>query len=208
MKKLTAGASTKVIGFVIALLASSAQAVPTLFFNGTIGYEASSSRLTVASDLTGTADIFPSPALQGTLNFEAELLSTFFGSGYNIGSFGTIASQNDITVFDANSNLLLSGNFSSLSMSGSDNADNGSIFGELTSTGGSLAADFGIGNILALQFNLAGTVFNSSMYNTDFTGLIDGNIQGVPEPSLLALLSMGILMTGFGFTTKKSRTSL
>lgn len=199
---------TKAIGFIIALSTMSAQAVPTFFFNGTIGYDASSTRLSVVSDLTATADIFPAPAIQGTLNFDADLISTFFGSGFNIGSFGTISGQDDIRVLDANSDVLLTGNFSSLTMSGSDNSDSGTIFGDLTSTGGLLAAEFGIGNVLALQFNL-NTTFNSEMFKRNFAGLIDGNIQGqnivnVPEPSLLALLSMGVLL--IGFAGKKSRT--
>lgn len=201
---------TKAIGFIIALATTSAQAVPTLYFNGTIGYDATSTRLSVISDLTGTADIFPAPPLQGKLNFDADLISTFFGYGYNIGSFSTISGQDDITVLDANSMVLLTGNFSSLTMSGGDDSDSGTIFGDLTSTGGLLAAEFGVGNILALQFNL-NTTFNSTMFNSDFAGLIDGNIQGekvvnAPEPSLLALLSMGVLL--IGFAGKKSRTSL
>ena len=199
---------TKAIGFIIALATTSVQAVPTLYFNGTIGYDASSTRLSVVSDLTATADVFPAPAIQGTLNFDADLISTFFGFGYNIGSFGTISGQDDIRVLDANSDVLLTGNFSSLTMSGSDNSDSGTIFGDLTSTGGLLAAEFGIGNLLALQFNLS-TTFNSEMFKSNFAGLIDGNIQGqnvvnVPEPSLLVLLSMGVLL--IGFAGKKSRT--
>jgi hypothetical protein len=201
---------TKAIGFIIALATTSAQAVPTLYFNGTIGYDAASTRLSVVSDLTGTADIFPAPPLQGTLSFDADLIGTYFGSGFNIGSFTTISGQDDIIVLDANSTVLLTGNFSSLTMSGSDNSDSGTIFGNLTSTGGLLAAEFDIGNVLALQFNL-NTTFNSEMFKSNFAGLIDGNIQGqnvvnVPEPSLLALLSMGVLL--IAFAGKKSRTSL
>ena len=201
---------TIAIGFILALATTSAQAVPTLYFNGTIGYDAASTRLSVISDLTGTADIFPAPPLQGTLSFDVDLISTFFGSGFNIGSFTTISGQDDITVLDANSTVLLTGNFSTLTMSGSDNSDSGTIFGDLTSTGGLLAAEYGLGNILALQFNL-NTTFNSTMFNHDFAGLIDGNIQGqnvvkAPEPPLLALLSMGALL--IAFAGKKSRTSL
>lgn len=199
---------TKAIGFIIALATTSAQAVPTLYFNGTVGYDASSTRLSVVSDLTGTGDIFPAPALQGSLNFDADLISTFFGSGFNIGNFATISGQDDIRVLDANADVLLTGNFSSLTMSGSDNSDSGTIFGNLTSTGGLLAAEFDIGNVLALQFNFSST-FNSEMFNSNFAGFIDGNIQGqnevnVAEPSLLALLSMGVLL--IGFASKKSRT--
>jgi len=205
MKNLIKG-----FGLIIALITSSAHAIPTLDFSGIIDYDARSQQLSVTSTLIDTHDISPVPTLDGTLNFDAALVSTYFGFGINIGSFGTIAGQDDITVKDADDNILLTGNFSSLTMSGTDNADRGSITGELMSTGGLLAAEFGTGNVLALQFNLGGTLFNSQMFETSFSGEINGDIEGqvveVPEPNMVALLSMGILL--IGFASRKSHRSL
>jgi hypothetical protein len=195
---------------VIALITSSANAIPTLDFSGIIDYDARSQQLSVTSTLIDTHDIFPAPALDGTLNFDAALVSTYSGFGINIGSFGTIAGQDDITVKDGDANILLTGNFSSLTMSGTDNADRGSITGELISTGGSLASEFGTGNLLALQFNLGGTLFNPQMFDSNFSGEINGDIEGrvveVPEPNMVALLSMGILL--IVFASRKSSRSL
>lgn len=191
---------------IVAFFTSSAHAIPTLDFSGLIEFDARSQQLSVTSTLIDTHDIFPVPTLDGTLNFDAELVSTYFGYGFNLGSFGTIAGQDDITVKDADDNILLTGNFSSLTMSGADDADRGSITGQLTSTGGLLAPEFGTGNVLALQFNLEGYLFNSQMFNNNFSGEINGDIEGVPEPSIVALLSMGILL--IGFANRKSNTSL
>jgi len=195
---------TKIISLVIALAAPSAQALPTLDFNGNISFDATTKQLSVMSTLIATHDILPEPSLVGTLNFDALLNDTFFGFGVNVGTFGTIAGQDDITVLDANNNILLTGNFTSLIMSGTDNADSGSITGEMVSTGGSLAAQFGAGNVLALAFNLP--AFNETMFDSNFAGNINGEIKGVPEPSLLALLSIGIL--AIGYAGKRSRASL
>lgn len=206
-------AFTTTIGLILALTTSISQAVPTLLFNGQINYTAGTTTLgtntlSVTSELISTQDIFPAPNLNGSLNFDAALLSSYFGFGINVGSFGTIVGQDDITIKDAGGvNTLLTGNFTSLVMSGNDNDVSGSITGELVSTGGSLATEFGTGNVLALQFNL-NTTFNSSMFDSDFSGLINGDIRGqataVPEPSLIALLSVGILF--IGYAGKKSRT--
>ncbi len=194
----------KIVGLIVALAASSAQAVPTLYFFGGIGFDANAQRLSVSSNLIQTQDIFPAPNLSGRVNFDVELFDTFFGGGKNIGYFQSIAGQDDVKVTDADTNLLLSGNFLSLTMTGNDNAGIGFITAEFVTNGGLLADQFGIGNVVALQFNLGGTAFNSTMFDNNFSGLINGNIKGqnnvaisVAEPNLLALLSIGLLLVGF-----------
>lgn len=193
---------TTTIGLVLALATSAAQAIPTLFFNGDIAYDSSTRELSVTSDLISTFDIAPAPELIGigSLSFDALLTSSFSFGGWSVGSFETIAGQDDLIVKDANSIDLLTGNFSSLTMSGVDGTKAGTITGTIMSTGGSLAAQFGSGQLIALQFNLS-TSFSEFMFKDNFAGKIDGAIEGesvsVPEPSLLALLSLGIILLGF-----------
>ena len=190
----------KGFGLALAMMASTAHAIPTLFFDGTINYDSTTGRLAVSSTLIDTFDIDPAPGLTGSLNFETQFIDDFAGFGLVIGSFGTVEGQNDIQVLDASSAELLTGNFSSLTMSGNDGSDNGTITGMLDSTGGLLESLFGIGNLIALEFNLS-TMFDAAMFKTSFSGHIDGRIQGesiaVPEPTALALLSLGVLFVGF-----------
>ena len=190
----------KGFGLTLVMVASSAHAIPTLFFDGTINYDSTTGRLTVSSILIDTFDINPAPSLTGSLNFETQLIDDFAGFGLVIGAFGTVEGQDDIQVLDASSAELLTGNFSDLTMSGDDGSDNGTITGMLNSTGGSLESLFGIGNLIALEFNLS-SIFNATMFDTNFSGHIDGRIQGesvaVPEPTALVLLSLGVLLVGF-----------
>jgi len=196
---------TTAIGLVLVLATSAAKAIPTLFFDGDIAYDVSTSTLSVSSNLISTYDITPAPDVIGSLNFNALFSDSFSFGGWTIGSFGTVAGQDDLIVKDANSVDLLTGNFSSLTMSGEDGSNGGSITGTLMSTGGSLETLFGEGQLIALQFNLDPT-FSSGMFKSSFAGTIDGRIEGedinVPEPSLLALLSFGLFL--FGFVNKRN----
>jgi hypothetical protein len=134
-----------------------------------------------------------------SLNFSA-LLSSVDASNvyYTIGNFGTTA-LNDLMVLDGDANNLLTGDFSYLEMKGGNGFSSGLVSGLLNANGGSLASEFGLGNLIALEFNLS-TAFSSAMFEQDFSGRIDGRIEGetaVPEPSMPALLAIGILLIGF-----------
>jgi len=195
---------TQGIAASLLLVSSIAQAVPTLFFDGDISYDAQTRLLSVNSILTDTFDIVPQPDLTGVLNFEAEYVSEFIGWGFVTGTFGSIAGQNDISVLDANMYPLLTGNFNSLLMSGNAGDFGSSISGEFIANGGTLEALFGVGNVIALQFNLD-VALNDNTFNQNFTAHIDGRVEGtpavnVPEPSILALLGFGFLIAGFART--------
>jgi len=182
------------------LVSSIAQAVPTLYFDGNVSYDSNTKHISVSSILTDTFDIVPQPDLTGLLNFEAEYVSEFTGFGFVTGTFGTVAGQNDISVSDANMNSLLTGNFNSLLMSGSAGDFSSTINGELVSNGGTLEELFGVGNVIALQFNLD-VALNDHTFDQDFNAHIDGRVEGtavtVPEPNILALLGLSLLITGF-----------
>ena len=191
----------KGFGLVLAMVASSAHAIPTLFFDGDISFDATSGLLSVTSVLTATQDIAPAPELLGSsLDFTALFSSVDDSSSlFTAGIFGTTAGT-DLTVIDGDSNTLLTGDFSSLILKGRNGLDSGLVKGTLDATGGSLQDEFGIGNLVALQFNLT-TSFSVEMFANDFAGGIDGRIEGeaveVPEPATPALLALGMLFIGF-----------
>ena len=63
------------------------------------------------------------------------------------------------------------------------------VEGALIATDGDLQDAFGIGNLIALEFN-RDVGFSVEMFNSDFSGEIDGRIEGesiaVPEPVIPA----------------------
>lgn len=202
---------TKVFGLFIALAASSAQAIPTLFFDGTIDYQANKGELLVSASLTQTVDIAPAPTLLGS----SMVFSALFDNVENLsgGCFFCVASTkgnfvsnglDDLTIIDGDGvTVLLTANFNNLSLEGSNGGDRGEIVGLLDATGGSLMSNFNSSNLFALQLGL-NTTFSSTMYDSDFSGVIDGNIESrsVSEPPLLAMLGIGMLLVSFARKTK------
>lgn len=202
MKNLAKG-----IGLVIALTATSAQAIPTLHFDGVasaanpgngINFDGISKLLSVSALLTNTVDINPAPNLTGSnMSFSATLDSVDTSSPFfTVGNFIGVAG-NDITIVDGDNNTLLTGEFTDLSMRGVNNFNRGVVSGTLQANGGSLMNLFGTGNLIALEFNLD-TVFSANMYDNTFSGEIDGRIEGqsvsVPEPFLPGLFGLGLAM--------------
>ena len=196
----------KGFGVALALVASSAYAVPTLFFDGEISFR--SGFLNVNSVLTATQDVGSPELIGSSFDFTALLTSVDTSSSYlTIGNFGTTGGT-DLTVTDGNSIDLLTGNFSSLEMRGGNGLSAGVVTGVISSTGGTLENEFGIGNLIAFEFNLS-TTFSAEMFDSLFTGDIDGRVIGeekvdVPEPTPLALLALGLMLVGF---IKHSRTT-
>jgi len=196
MKNLIRG-----IGLALAMIASSAQAIPTLFFDGDINYDVTSGLLSVDSVLTATADIGSAPALLGSsLDFSVLFDSVDASSSlYTVGLFGTSAGT-DLMVVDGAANPLLTGNFDNLKMLGGNSFSSGLVLGLLNANGGDLQTEFGLGNLIALEFNLT-TTFSATMFDSSFSGGIDGRIEGeavsVPEPTMPALLALGVLFIGF-----------
>lgn len=190
----------KGIGFTLALFSSAANAIPTLFFDGTINFDKASNMLSVDSVLTATDDLSSSVnIINSSLQFNAlfDNIDTT-NALFTLGNF-TGVNGNDLVAVDGDNNTILTGDFTDLNIKGANGFNSGKVTGTLDATGGSLANEFGTGsNLIALQFNLS-TSFSATMFDYDFNGDIDGRVEGgaptpVPAPGILALLAPGILL--------------
>ena len=179
----------------VSFVATSAYAIPTLFFDGKVNYSALTGELSVTSVLTATTEIGSMPELLGSsLSFSAFLSGTdVSNSRISIGLFDTA----NISITDGDTNNLLMGSFSDLKMLGRNGRSSGRVSGTVNATGGSLADMFGAGILSALEFNLSQT-FSANMFGADFTGRVDGRLEGeavaMPEPNILALLGLGLAL--------------
>lgn len=208
---------TKTIGFIIAFAATSAQAIPTLIFDiGNIDYTAATQvipegQLNVDATLTNTVDV-GSPSVFGSASvifdaFFTDYLSVetcgLFSCNTNIiGNFegSSSPSTNDLTVVDADGIKLLTAKFQNLSLEGGLNSSSGTINGTLLATGGTLSDSFIDSDLFTITLELNNT-FSDVMFKSDFSGNnVRGTITGefsVPEPSILGLIGLGLLITGF-----------
>ena len=170
------------------------------------------STMTFNDHNTLSGDVTITPAINSTMVFSAFLDSVeslsggcFFCVASTKGNFtgSADALTDDLKIVDGDGFTLLTAKFDSLSLEGADGGTRGVIIGLLNATGGSLMSTFAGSDLFALQLNLD-TVFSDIMYNSDFTARVDGNISGVPEPTTLALLGLGILIAGFARKNKYS----
>lgn len=186
-------------GLALAVAVKPASAVPTLFFDGDVAFDSGSSLLAVSAVLTGVEDISPIPNLNGSsLNFSATFDSVGSNAFFTTALFSGVAGD-DLTVIDGDLNTLLVGEFTGLQAKGANDFDSGLMSGSFSVTGGVLASLFDPGSLVALQFNLS-TVFGPNMFGGSFNGSIDGRLEGpaaVPEPGLLALLGIGLVLMAF-----------
>ena len=190
----------KNLGLALVLIAQPAYALPTLFFDGDISYAASSGELSVSSVLTATQEITPSLELAGSsLTFSASLSSVDVSSSFvTIGLF-TGEPGDGISLIDGDSNNLLFGEFTSLSIMGRNNRSSGRITGTMSATTGLLESYFGEGQLIALVFNID-SVFSADMFDNSFAGNVDGRIVGqtlpVPAPGIFTLFWFGLILMG------------
>lgn len=198
----------KIIGLVLALVAGSAQAIPTLYFDGNVKFDSGTGILGISSVLTATDDISPMPTLAGSkLKLSATYLNVTTPRPYlTIRHFN----NGQMSVIDGSANTLLQGNFSKLVVKIINGRDSGLLTGTFNAISGSLANEFKPGNLITLGFNLtqSSSTFDNRGTSTAFQDRIDGQIRGqnvsVPEPGILALLALGVVL--IGFAGKQMRT--
>jgi len=188
-----------VISVIFTFGMTSAYAVPTLFFDGTISFDSASGEILVSSELVDSIDIAPAPNLTGSsMNFSALLSSVDATSPYfTVGLFAGVAGD-DLSIIDGDLNTLLTGEFLSLQMKGGNGRNSGLITGVIDATGGNLETEFGTSNLIALQLNLTSS-FSATMFDSDFSGDIDGRVVGeeiVPEPAVISILGLGLAFIG------------
>lgn len=173
-------------------LSSTAHAVATLSFGGTVDY--TSGLLSVDGQLTGTQSIIPTPDLTSSfVGLSTTFVSETTVSGVTIGTFG----GGTILVSDS-SGTLLTGDFSSAQMGGLDGSNQGSLTLVFSPTGGSLFSYFSNpSDLFALTLNLTSN-FGAGMFGSDFSGVGNGNITSrtIPEPGVLSLLVVGLGLLG------------
>jgi hypothetical protein len=199
------------------LAASSASfAIPTLNFGATLNYDTTGflpADLNITGSLTGFQDITlaPQPDLAtSSFSLFADLLSVASDTYTTTGTFGTAGVGNDLLIMDSSSTrTLLTGTVQSMLFSGPNGFNLGNMTGSILLTGGLLDTQFGgAGALVAFNFNLS-TVFGSTMFDTSFSGVSNGSIEGtptpVPEPMPLALLSLGLI--GITLTRKVCKRS-
>ena len=200
-----------------------ASSLPDYFFNGPIAYDSSTGTLSIATG-AGGAEIFSSTGLPapfavipttqpnsnipgsevllsmslvpGSVNDNGSVTSASFSTptGYQAalylgnGSGGTAATP------------VLTGTLSGLQIGGLDGNNFGELTGYLHPTGGLAYSYFSDpSDVIALDFNLS-TTFSGAMFNSNFTGQINGQVESttapaVPLPSTLGLLASGLALS-------------
>jgi hypothetical protein len=195
-----------------------AAVVADYFFNGPIAYSSNSQTLSVATGPTG-AVLFNSTGLPVAYSVtaanqagsEVVMSMNLVGSSIVDNGFSTTANFSTPTGYKVELFLgngsggtaatpVLTGWVSSMQASGIDGSNTGVLTGYLHPTGGSAFAYFSDpSNIIALDFNLS-TDFSSLMYQSSFSGQINGQVQAqaapVPIPATLPMLVSGLGLLG------------
>lgn len=193
------------------IFATGASAVPTLNFDGTLDYVASSGALTLTAELSGYQDISVTPTLGGSLMSLSATLdsssSTPLGFGFEevTGNFIGGTATPDLSIVDGSTVNLLEADIISLSLVGLSGpglpGTSGTLEGFLTPLSGLLLNDFtNPSSLIALVVNLD-ISFSAGMFLQDFSGLTNSTGAGngiqtlpVPEPTIPLLFGTALVL--------------
>ena len=184
----------------MALLAATAnvQAAPTFYFDGDFSFDSTTGLLTVDAVIDGTEDLTYGSDLIGSSFSLVTQLTSVADNGSTIES--TFASDMDglldFSIVDSSTSVL-AGDVDEFVMLGRTGRDAGILEGFLDATSGVLSSEFlEEASLFALELNLT-TVFAANMFDSNFSGDIDGQLVGtpasVPEPGSIFLIALGLL---------------
>ncbi|MCG8534147.1 MAG: hypothetical protein MI808_03530 [Pseudomonadales bacterium] len=184
-----------ILSSLIALGLNSAVATPVLYFNGSFSFDSSTDSLQVTATVDNAINVSQPVSNNSTFTFTTQLLGVQGNGPLVESNFGSQQNGNDFSIIDG-TNTLLDGTINSLLMSGFQGSNFGALTGDLDASGGSLLNDFLLDtSLFALQLNLT-SPFSLTMFDGDFSGLLDGSLTGVPasisEPAPISILMMGL----------------
>jgi hypothetical protein len=195
-----------------------AAVVADYFFNGPIAYSSSSQTLSVTTGTSG-AVLFNSTGLPAAYSVTSAnqagsevvmsmnlVASSIIDNGFSTTADFATPTGYKVQLFLGNGSggtaaaPVLTGWLSSMQASGIDGSNTGVLTGYLHPTGGLAFSYFSDpSDIIALDFNLS-TNFSSLMYQSSFSGQINGQVQAqaapVPIPASLPLLLSGLGLLG------------
>lgn len=189
-----------------------AEAMPALFFDGAIRYTQATGAVVVEGDIALTQEL-PLPTLLPGSRF---LLNARFASltpgPVLIAALDPAPDRPGVLVADIDGTTLLTGDLTAAELAGPAGWDFGRLMGEITPTGGTVAAEFTAPSpLFALSLNLT-TPFSAQMFDADFSGRVNGRIitlattsqavNAVPEPTTALLFSAGLFLL---FVATRSR---
>jgi hypothetical protein len=189
---------------------SVSHAIPTLTFGGSLDYNSGAGVLSLNGILLGSQSILATPDLpSSSISLNTTLITSDSAFGVTVGTFGNGSIQIDDNTTAAD--YLLTGVFTAAQMGGADGNDNGVLSLEFSPTGGTLLNYFSDpSGMLALVFNLGSYAFGEGMFDSSFTGSVNGNIVSgneVYEPGVLSLLLAGVgLITVSGLYRRWTRS--
>lgn len=190
-----------------------AHAVAFLNFYGDFGYDANTGVLSIDAQLTDWADSLshdPIIATDSQVNISTTLQigtpSLDTATGQVTATFGA---DSDISVINGGvgAETLLLAEILSATFSGNtpevvqgpfgdyvEGGDAASLDGLIQINGGLLDGDFSNpSNLYAFTFNLQDTLVSETMFDNSFSGLVNGKLEAIPEPSILVLLATGLI---------------
>lgn len=195
-------------GSVLFWMATPAQAVSTLYLDGTMAFTDATDQIEMDGALAGAAGFVPPPVIVGSqFHLAAAFLGTTTNGGITTATFGTAPGAPDVEVIGGDSTLLLAGELQSLSAVGVNGVDSALLTGQLALTGGSLMAMFAnASGMMDLQLDLSAP-YRRGIFNQDFTGHVNGKLESVdaiagpaptvaaaiPEPATWLLMTVGLL---------------
>lgn len=169
------------------------QAAPIIFYDGTVQYSATTQDLTVNATVTSvdTAAV-SSDVLGSVLTFSANLDGVADAGFFTNASFSTDPSAFSLDGADN----YITGGIQNLTMSGVNYTNTGSLQGTIDLIAGTLLSDFeSQAQLFAIELDLTNFI-SLNMFDSDFSGVLDGQIDATPVPESVSLVLLTAIFAG------------